>query len=386
MKNLISTLTILISCILVSCSSSKTSNGQADGDTVAFKYARHLTIVKMDGYTKVDLVDPWKEGKILHTYYLVPKGSEGDELSAELKSKGKTQVVEASSVVRTPVDRSIVFTTVHSALLMELGAKEKISGVCDSKYIHIPWIQQQLKVGKIADCGNGMNADVEKIIDSKPGIILVSPFENSGGYGKLEEIDIPIIEAADYMETSALGRAEWMKFYGMLYGKETEANRLFEQVDSTYQALKQEATKSKIQRSLITEMKMGGVWYVPGGQSVAGTLFKDAGGKYVFGANKDQGSLNYPFEKVLDEAGNADVWTYKYDSHPATLQEIYSDYQGYGEMKAWKTGEVYGCNTSTSTYYEEASFHPERVLRDYIIILHPDLKLGALRYYQRIPH
>lgn len=44
-------------------------------------------------------------------------------------------------------------------------------------------------------------------------------FENSGGYGKLDKLHIPIIEAADYMESSPLGRAEWMKFYGMLFKK-----------------------------------------------------------------------------------------------------------------------------------------------------------------------
>ncbi len=381
MKHLISKLIILI-CVLVSCKGTQNGAGAGDGDTVALKYAQHITIVKHDGYTQVDLTDPWKKGRILHTYYLVPKGEDNDG-EAELLKATKTSA-EASSVVRTPVERSIVFTTVHTSLLIELGAKEKISGVCDLKYINIPWIQQQAKAGKIADCGNGMNADVEKVIDTKPDVMLISPFENSGGYGKLEEINIPIVEAADYMETSAMGRAEWMIFYGMLFGKEDEAKKLFASVDSSYEALKKKAIKSKIHRSVITELKTGGVWYVPGGQSTASEMLKDAGGNYAFASDKSAGSLSYPFEKVLDEAGQADVWLYKYGGHPATLQEIYSDYEGYGQMKAWKTGEVYGCDTETSTYFEEASFHPDRVLRDLIIILHPDLKLGELRYYRKI--
>jgi len=113
-------------------------------------------------------------------------------------------------------------------------------------------------------------------------------------------------------------------------------------------------------------------------------MIKDAGGRYVYAANKDAGSLSYPFEKVLDDAGNADVWIYKYSGHPATLQEIYADYHGYGEMKAWKTAQVYGCDTEKSGYFEEASFHPERVLLDFIIMLHPELRLGYLRYYHKI--
>ena len=69
-----------------------------------------------------------------------------------------------------------------------------------------------------------MKPDIERIIDLRADAILLSPFENSGGYGRLEQIGVPIIECADYMETSALGRAEWMKFYGLLYGKEHEAD------------------------------------------------------------------------------------------------------------------------------------------------------------------
>ena len=55
-----------------------------------------------------------------------------------------------------------------------------------------------------------MKPDIERIIDLRADAILLSPFENSGGYGRLEQIGVPIIECADYMETSALGRAEWM--------------------------------------------------------------------------------------------------------------------------------------------------------------------------------
>ena len=39
----------------------------------AFKYAQHIKVVKHQLYTIVTLVDPWQEGKTLHTYVLVPK-------------------------------------------------------------------------------------------------------------------------------------------------------------------------------------------------------------------------------------------------------------------------------------------------------------------------
>ena len=68
---------------------------------------------------------------------------------------------------------------------------------------------------------------LSEIIDLNADAILLSPFENNGGYGRLEQIGVPIIECADYMERSALGRAEWMKFYGILFGREHETDSLF---------------------------------------------------------------------------------------------------------------------------------------------------------------
>ena len=99
-----------------------------------------------------------------------------------------------------------------------------------------------------------MAPDIERIIALNPEAILLSPFENSGGYGKLDKLHVPIIEAADYMESSPLGRAEWMKFYGMLFKKdgnapktalaascEPKADSLFAKIEKEYLKLKAEA-------------------------------------------------------------------------------------------------------------------------------------------------
>ena len=365
-------------CIFSSCNSGKTDRCAIGGDTLHFKYARNIEVVKYDGYSVVKLKDPWKPSHTLHTYVLSENTVLNSKAVDELKSEG-------ASVINVPVKRSVIFSTVHCALLYDLNCEKSITGVCDLKYINIPDVHK--RIGKdIADCGNGMSADVEKVIDSKPQAIIISPFENSGGYGKLEDINIPIVEAADYMEPTALGRAEWMIFYGMLYGKEKEATNLFRSIDNNYKALKAEAIKSRIRRSVITELKTGSVWYVPGGKSTIAQMISDANGKYIYAADKSAGSLSLPFERVLDEAGNADVWMYKYDVHPSTLRGLNADYSGYGEMKAFKSHEVYGADCTLTRYYEEASFHPDRLLKDIIIILHPDLRLGKLRYYHKLEY
>lgn len=366
--------------MLVSCGGRQTTASQEAGDTVVFKYATQLNIVRHKDYTEVEVKNPWKEGKILHSYLLVPDSIDPQDISLTSHHSPLT-----STIVRTPLRRSVMFTTVHCAMLMSFGCEQSITGVADLKYIKIPWIHEQVKAGRITDVGEGMSPVVEKIIDQRPDALFLSPFENSGGYGRLEEIGIPIIECAEYMEPSPLARAEWLRFYGMLFGCESRADSLFAVVDSSYCALKGLFTVDK-QKSVLLDKVTGSVWYVPGGRSTIGQMIQDAGGNYPWADDDHSGSVSLPFEAVLEKAGEADVWLFRYSSdHDITPDELLSEHHGYGQFKAFRSGEIYGCDVERSLFYEESPFRPDWLLGDYIHILHPDIpNLPPLRYYKKV--
>lgn len=344
------------------------------GDTISLHYAENLTLVAYPDYTVATLRNPWDTLKILHTYILVPKEN---PLPEELPE---------GTVVRTPLSKSVIYSSVHCSLIDKLGAFKSIGGVCDLKYIKLSSIHEASKNGTITDCGDGMNPDMEKIIDLHPDAILLSPFENSGGYGRVEKLNIPIIECADYMETSALGRAEWMRFYGLLFDVAPQADSLFAEVDSSYQRLKQRALLSSTSLSILSELKSGSAWYVPGGRSTSGRLYKDACGRYAFADDTHSGSVPLSFETVFDKAGNADVWTIKYNrDRDMTYSELQADYMGYTGFKAFKEKNIYGCNTAKVPFYEETPFRPDYLLSDLIQILHPEIgDLGGLRYFCKL--
>ena len=368
---------IILSVLLAACGGGKkTSSMQAVGDTVAFKYATQISVVKYDGYTVATLKNPWKEGMTLHRYVLVPS------------TQDIPQHIPSGTIIRTPLKQAVMFTTVHCAMLMEFGKQDCISGVADLKYIKIPWIQEQVAKGRITDVGDGMSPVIEKIIDEHPDALFLSPFENSGGYGKLEEINIPIIECADYMESSPLARAEWLRFYGMLFGCEQRADSLFQSVDKNYHQLKTLAAKAKTKPSVLLDKVTGSVWYVPGGKSTIGQMIKDANGRYPWAEDEHSGSISLPFETVLERAGESDVWLFRYSSnHDITFDELTSEYHGYNQFSAYKNHEVYGCDVERSPFYEESPFHPERLLNDFIRIFHPEIKgLAPLRYYNKVNH
>ena len=414
--------------LMAACQGGKTAAADADaGDTLEMKYAKLLTIVKHgDGedasgngegaeyqYAEVNVANPWKAGTLLHRYILIPKGEEGDETVARLALQRTSGMGCTTDTVRTPVERSAVFIAPHCQLMYELGCQQAIRGVCDLNYINIPDVRKRAaSAGKassgnasarnsIVDCGSSMAPDIERIIALKPEAILVSPFENSGGYGKLDKLHIPIIEAADYMESSPLGRAEWMKFYGMLFGNasktadgnaskavlsascEATADSLFSQIEKEYLNLKAEAGKLPKGLSILTERKTGNVWYMPGGQSTIGILLKDANARYIFEDDQHSGSLPMSPEQILAKGSQVDVWAFKYfGGAPLSQVQLLQEYDGYKALAAFNRGNIYQVDTSTVPYFELTSFHPELLLREFIILAHGS-RFGKLRFYKK---
>ena len=427
----------LLALAITSCQGGKTAAGDGDGgDTVKMKYAQLLTIVKHGGecgehngeyaeyngkYAEVTIANPWKEGTLLHRYILVPKGEEGNKTVARLAMQRSAGARCVTDTVRTPVENSAVFTSPHCQLLYELGCGQAIRGVCDLDYINIPDVKKRAasagnhgSSSAIADCGSSMAPDIERIIALKPEAILVSPFENSGGYGKLDKLHIPLIEVADYMETSPLGRAEWMKFYGMLFEKsdakdskteissskagifQSKADSLFAKIEKEYLNLKAAAKKLPAGLSVLTERKTGSVWYVPGGQSTIGILLKDANARYIFSEDQHSGSLAMSPEQILAKAKNIDVWAFKYfGGKPLSRSQLLQEYAGYKSLAAFGSSRIYQVDTSREPYFEITSFHPEVLLREFILLSHPAdnarfakydkeiRKLGKLRFYKK---
>ena len=427
----------LLALAITSCQGGKTATGDGDGgDTVKMKYAQLLTIVKHGRecdehngeYAEVTIANPWKEGTLLHRYILVPKGEEGNKTVARLAMQRSAGARCVTDTVRTPVENSAVFTSPHCQLLYELGCGQAIRGICDLDYINIPDVKKRAasagnhgSSSAIVDCGSSMAPDIERIIALKPEAILVSPFENSGGYGKLDKLHIPLIEVADYMEASPLGRAEWMKFYGMLFEKsdakdskteissskaeissskagifQSKADSLFTKIETEYLNLKAAAKKLPAGLSVLTERKTGSVWYVPGGQSTIGILLKDANARYIFSEDQHHGSLAMSPEQILAKAKNIDVWAFKYfGGKPLSRSQLLQEYAGYKSLAAFGSSRIYQVDTSCEPYFEITSFHPEVLLREFILLSHPAdnarfakydkeiRKLGKLRFYKK---
>ena len=371
MKRLFHFTLIILVFIAVACSNQTASHNHDTTADSTITHARLLVIEHADSFTLVTIKNPWKEGEALHRYVIVPYDS---TVPASLPQ---------GTLVRTPLKQALVYSSVHTSIMKELGMFASVKGVCDSQFFPDPDILKGIADGNITDCGSSMSPTIEKVIEMQPDGILLSPYQDAT-YGQIDNLNIPIIECADYMEYTPLGRAEWVKFYGLLLGKEEEAKKVFDTVVENYNNIKDYASKASSRPMVLTEMVINGIWNVPGGQSYMARILQDAGGNYPWSDDKSTGSLNLDFNQVLALAQNADVWLIK-SFYIHSYQELKNFYALNDQFEAFKKHRVYVCDTNKTRLFEEFPFHPDRLLKEYFNIFHPDLAKEQTIYFHPLP-
>ncbi|MDL2208486.1 ABC transporter substrate-binding protein [Parabacteroides sp. OttesenSCG-928-O15] len=371
MKNLLPFFLILL---LASCHTGNRRSALPEAlATDSIRYARGIEINRYEEFTTVEVHDPWEKGHLLQRYILVGR------------DKPLPGNLPAGTVVRVPIQRVVVYTSVHASILDMLGETHRIVGVCEPRYMDTPAIQEGLRWGTIADLGESSAPNVEKMIEIGTEFVIASPFQN-GSYGAVEKMGIPIIEGADYMESLPLGRTEWIRFYGLLCDKEALADSLFEATEKRYLDLKALTESVTHRPTVISEKRFGSTWHMPAGDSYMAHLFADAGADYIFKELPGAGSRPLAFETVLEQGMHADFWLLKYNqSTDMTYSELRSEYTPYEQFDAFGKKNVYGCNTGRVPYYEEFPLHPDYLLADYVHIFHPELLPDyERRYYFRM--
>ena len=321
-------------------------------------YARRLTLVETDSFTLATVHNPWDTTAVLHRYVLVPRG------------RPLPRLVPKGTLLRTPLYRTVMQSSVHAALAERLGVAQQLRGICDARFV----VSRRVKALPLTDYGSSMQPDVERLVADSVDALFVAPFENAG-HGALDASEIPLIECADYMETTPLGRAEWMRFYGRLWGCAERADSLMTAETEQYESLcRKVAAARETAPTLLIDRKEGATWYVPGGDSYLAALYRDAGARYVFAAHRGAGSVALDVETVLAEGRAADLWVIKYGAAAdLTLSALAADNPLYRQFRAFQQQRVMGCNTLREPYYEELPFAPSRLLTEWVRLLHPSL-------------
>ncbi|TXK74202.1 ABC transporter substrate-binding protein [Mesonia sp. HuA40] len=359
-------LTSLLSCKKqTSASATFTPPLQNKNETLKLKYASGFAVNKYENYTLLSVSQPWPDAQKDFIYAI-----------AENKINIPDSVVYDAFVPRT-LNRLIVTSTTHIPALESLKQLDKLIAFPNLNYISSPAVRTKIENGEVLEVGNKNQLNTELVLASQPDAVVASAINaNNKSFSTLERNGIPVIYNGDWVEETPLGKAEWIKFFGVLLNQEQQADSIFNQIETNYLNAKKIAKKATSKPLVVSGSLYKDVWYAPAGDSWQAQLIQDANANYVYEKTKGKGSLSLALEEVLANAQNANIWISpgSFTSYKALLESN----QHYSQLSAYQNKEVYTIALTTGEtggvlFYELGPNRPDLILMDLIKIFHPNL-------------
>lgn len=332
------------------------------------RYAKGFSIRQYEGYTVVNVSNPWPESKKTYTYILKEKNAKIPDSLAQ------------STTINVPVKSIVVTSTTHIPSLEMLDAENTLLGFPHLDYISSEKVRARIDAGKVKELGSNQTLNAEVLIDLRPDVIIGYGIDNNNPtLDNLQKSGLKVMLNGDWNEETPLGKAEWIKFFGVLYGKQKQAGEIFGKIEKEYlktiEIAKRAATKPTVLIGDLFEDK----WYLPKGTSWGCLLLSEAQSDYLWKNTKGTGSLALSFETVFEKAKDADFWITS--GQFSTLKEMTDANPHYEQFKAFRIKNVYAFSakkgkTGGVLYYELAPNRPDIVLKDIVKILHPELLVG----------
>lgn len=352
--------------LLIGCKKNESSEiVKTETEKNSIEYASGLSIIKHEGYSVVTVSDPWPDAHTKFTYVLKEK---------EAKVPDSLQKY---TTIKVPLESIVVTSTTNIPFLEMLEVENKLVGFPHTDYISSEKTRALIDKGAVKNVGQNEKLNIEQLIELSPDLIVTFGVDNNNAMlDNLKKSGLNVLIQADWMEQSPLGKAEWIKLYGALFGKEEQAKELFYKIVLSYDQAKKLVAGKPATSSVLYGSMYEDIWYVAKGNSWVAQFMKDAQANYLWADLKGTGSEGLSFEKVLVKAKTANFWiaagSFK------SLDEFGKSNPHYTEFDAFKSKNVYTFEgksgaTGGTVYYELAPSRPDLVLKDYIKIFHPEL-------------
>ena len=261
------------------------------------RYAKGFSISKLGSARLIEITYPYKGATSGYKYLLVKKGTVPPKHNDDVK------------VIFTPLERIVCTSTTHIPLLDYLNISEKLVGFPTTDYISSEKTRKLVDEGKVEELGAEKGMNIEKLAVLKPEAVMsYTMTADLGQLKKVQELGIPVILNAEYLEEHPLGRAEWIKFMAMFFDKEKEADIVFSMIEKNYLETRKLATSVTKKPTVLSGVIYGDAWFMPGGQNYAAKLINDAGAAYLWSSDSTKGFLQLSFESVFEKAHAADLW------------------------------------------------------------------------------
>lgn len=368
---------ILSLVIFVSaCTTKREKTTTQSSDSTRISYAKGFQVRKIGAIKEVTITKPYQGAENSYTYWLVPKEMEVPAHGPDVK------------IIRIPVETIVCTSTTHIPLLDYLDESDKLIGFPTTDYISSEKTRARIDSGKVTELGVDKGLNIELLATLKPDLVMA--YTMSGDYGqfkKIEELNMPVVLNAEYLEEHPLGRAEWIKYMALFFNKEKMADSVFAIIEANYLN-----TKTKVENltspkpTVMSGIVYGDAWFMPAGQNYAAKLLRDAGFDYLWSSDSSSGFLQLSFEAVYEKANTAAYWvgvgSFK------SLEEIKKEDHRYTNFQAFKSQQVYTYNARKgakggSEFLELGYLRPDLILNDLVKIAHSELLPDHTLYFHK---
>jgi len=343
------------------------------------RYAKGFTISYAGNYKVITVQSPFEPKAPAVRYLLVPRGA------------ARPAGYPGAQVIETPLRSLVGLSSMHVALADFLEADDLVVGVGSFKYVSAARVRQRIAAGQVYEVGQGKELNNELLVAHHPDLVMTTgwPGEGADYFQTLRAAGIPVLINSEWVETTPLARAEWVKVLAALLNKEDLVNQKFDAVAREYQRLAALAQRAPRRPGVVVGLPFKDVWYVPDADSYMAQFLRDAGATYHWDHTKaPSGSLALSFEAVAPVALTAEYWLQT--GSLTTKAALLAQDARYAAFAPVKAGRVFNNNRRTNAqgsndYWESGAMHPDLILADLLRILHPKLlPTGPLSYYQAL--
>ncbi|ELS34786.1 MULTISPECIES: ABC transporter substrate-binding protein [Pseudanabaena] len=330
-------------------------------------------------YKVVTVNQPWKSAKEEFRYALVQCGTPNPA--------GFTE----SQIVQVPVRTVAILSTTHLAHLEKLDLLDRIVAMDSLELVYGEDVKARLKRNNVQDAGRNNALNLERLLALSPDLITTYGTGNPArdSHPKLLEAGLKVAINAEYMESSPLGQAEWIKFTALFFNQEDKANLVFADIVTRYEKVAAIAKTAKQRPTVLIGFHRSGTWYMAGGKSYAAKFLEDAGASYLWADEPTAGSNPLSFEAVYLRGRSADFWL-NGSQDWKQKEDIPKSDGRYRDFQAWQIGQMYNNNARISNnggndYWQSGITNPDVVLADLVKIFHPELMPDyQLFYYKKL--
>lgn len=356
--------------IITSCKDDKGIIRQlpSQSEQIQNNYAEGFSVEKNDTFDILHIKNPWPKSEKSYKYALISK---------ENASKITLNKEDFDGILTTPIQKIVVTSTTHIPALELLGVEQTLIGFPGTDYISSEKTRKRIDNGNIRELGKNEGINTEVLLELRPDVVVAFGVDGTNKSMEIiEKAGIPVIYNGDWVEKSPLAKAEWIKFFGALYDKDTEAETIFNHIKTDYLEAKKIASKATSKPTVLCGAMYKDVWYLPNGTSPEALFLKDANTNYLWSETTETGSLALSFEAVFEKGKTAELWLSP--SYYKSYEDLEKSNSHYTKFDAFQNKKIYTFSNTTGktggvTYYELGMSRPDLVLKDMIKICHPEL-------------